>query len=409
MAEDSIWVLVPAGQRASGEWIDDTLSQRVEEKGLGGKLSLAGRFPRQRVEVVRDADPTRAINELYYRRGWTDGLPVVPPTLGRVEDMLRFTDMAPAAVVAELDPLKGQASVERIAANAVMAGCESEHLPVVLAAVAAIAEPEFNLRGVQTTDENVAPLIIVNGPVARDLDINSGFGALGPGWRANAAIGRALRMVMNNIGGGWPGAVSFAGLGQPARYTLCLAENADQSPWQPLHVELGFDTKVSTVTAGRAETVINVTGGLADLASVMGSAASLFAMLHNGKVTVLLAPFVAGEMARDGWTKDDVKTYLHEHGRMPAEAWRASWLHERIVEPGKWPDWVRESAAQGAIPPVRAPDDITVVIAGGDIPIPQNAYLPSWGFPPCRVTKEITLPRDWAARFPRDSDRTIPQ
>ena len=135
-----------------------------------------------------------------------------------------------AAVVAELDPLKGQASVEKIAANAVMAGCEPEHRPGVLAAVAAIAEPEFNLRGVQTTDENVAPLIIVSGPVARDLDINSGFGALGPGWRANAAIGRALRMVMNNIGGGWPGAVSFAGLGQPARYTLCPAETAAPRP-----------------------------------------------------------------------------------------------------------------------------------------------------------------------------------
>ena len=103
------------------------------------------------------------------------------------------------------------------------------------------------------------------------------------------------------------------------------------------------------------------------------------------------------------WTKDDVKTYLHEHGRMPAAAWRASWLHERIVEPETWPDWVRESAAQGAIPPVRAPDDITVVVAGGDIPIPQNAYLPSWGFPPSRVTKEINLPRDWAARLETES------
>ena len=244
MAEDSIWVLVPAGQRASGEWIDDTLAQRVEEKGLGGKLSLAGRFPRQRVEVVRDADPHRAINELYYRRGWTDGLPVVPPTLGRVEDMLRFTDLAPAAVVAELDPLKGQASVEKIAANAVMAGCEPEHLPVVLAAVAAIAEPEFNLRGVQTTDENVAPLIIVSGPVARDLDINCGFGALGPGWRANAAIGRALRMVMNNIGGGWPGAVSFAGLGQPADQPagfLRLEDVSDLFCFDVAEVVAGFD------------------------------------------------------------------------------------------------------------------------------------------------------------------------
>ncbi len=408
---DGLWVLLPTAERRGGGWIDDVLVERVREHardhGLEDRLAEVGNFPRQRVEVIRAADPERALGERFYRRGWTDGLPVTAPTVGRVDEMVRAGGRAALDVVAILEPLQGLATVEKIATNAVMAGCEPAHFPVVLAAVEALAEPEFNLRGVQTTDENVAPLVVVSGPVAEQLGITSGFGALGPGWRANAAIGRAVRMVMNNIGGGWPGAVSFAGLGQPARYTLCLAENADQSPWQPLHVELGFDTKVSTVTLGRAETVINVTGGLADLASVMGSAASLFAMLHNGKVTVLLAPFVAGEMARDGWTKDDVKTYLHEHGRMPAEAWRASWLHERIVEPGKWPDWVRESAAHGAIPPVRAPDDITVVIAGGDIPIPQNAYLPSWGFPPCRVTKEINLPRDWAARFPRDSDRTI--
>ena len=206
-------MLLPAGQRASGEWIDDTLRARVEEKGLLARTPLAGEFPRQRVEVIRAADPTAEVNRLYRLRGWTDGLPIVPPTLGLVDGMLAQSALDRRVVLGEMEPLGGVAGVEKIAANAVMAGCQPEHFPVVLAAVQAILDPEFNLRGVQTTDENVAPLIIVNGPAARRLGVNAGWGALGPGWAANATIGRAIRLVMNNIGGGWPGAVSFAGLG----------------------------------------------------------------------------------------------------------------------------------------------------------------------------------------------------
>ena len=285
MADPSpLWVLLPAGQRASGDWIDDTLRERASEAGLLGKVPLAARFPRQRVEVVRGADPEAEVNRLFHLRGWTDGLPVVPPTLGRVREALSWAPAAdaPDTVLGELDPLKGLATVEKVAANAIMAGCRPEYLPVVLAAVRAIADPAFNLRGVQTTDENVTPLVVVCGPAARAIGMNASFGALGPGWQANAAIGRAVRLVMNNIGGGWPAAVSFAGLGQPGRYTLCLAERTELSPWPPLHVELGFEAMESTVVVLRAESVINVTGGLDDLASVMGSAASGFTMLHGG-------------------------------------------------------------------------------------------------------------------------------
>lgn len=283
----TLWVLIPTAQQRSGAWIDDVLKERVEEKGIT-RYSMAGQFPHhQRVEVIRAKDPVAAVNELFYKRGWTDGLPIVPPTIGKVEEMLRYTDRPRYEVVGELDPLKGQATVEKIAVNAVMAGCRPEYLPIVIAAVEAIAEPDFNLRGVQTTDENVTPLLIINGPIARQLDVNSGFGALGPGWQANATIGRAIRLIMNNIGGGWPWAVSLAGIGQPGRYTLCLAENEQQNPWEPLHVELGYDKDVSVVTVTRAETAINVTGGLEELASVMGSLASTFAMLHDGKVAVV--------------------------------------------------------------------------------------------------------------------------
>lgn len=389
---ESLWVLNPAGQRASGEWIDETLRERAAERGMLEKISHAANFPRQRVEVIRAADSFGAVNELFYRRGWTDGLPIVPPALGRVEEMLALAGRGRNDSLGELDPLRGVATVEKVAVNAVMAGCRPEHLPVVLAAVEAIAEPEFNLRGVQTTDENVAPLLIVSGPAAARLEINGGFGALGPGWRANASIGRALRLVMNNIGGGWPGAVSLAGLGNPGRYTLCLAENSAQSPWPSLNVELGFSESTSVLAVMRAECAINVTGGLEEIASVMGSAASAFAMLHEGKVAVALAPYVARRLADKGRSKDDVKRWLFEHGRMPADELKRSWLWSAIAKRDGWPRWVREAAERGvAVPAVRAPEDITIFVAGGDLEIPQHAYFPSWGFPPCRIVKQIAV------------------
>lgn len=392
---EGLWLVVPVAQRAGGDWIDDTLAKRAAEQGLTGRLDLAGRFPRRRVEVIRAADPVAECNQLYVRRGWSDGLPIVPPTLARVDDMLRFSPQTREAVLGEMEPLAGLATVERVAANAVMAGCRPEYFPVVLAAVEAILRPEFNLRGVQTTDENVAPLLIVCGPIADQLQINGGFGALGPGWQANASIGRALRLVMHNLGGGWPAAVSLAGLGQPARYTLCLTENVRQSPWEPLHVELGLRPEDNAVVVQRAESVINVTGGLEEIASVMGSLASAFSLLHDGRCTVLLAPYVAARLAEAGLGKAEVKRRLHEMGRLPVEVWRRSWLARELIKPERWPEWVRDAAAAGAIPAVRSPDDITLVVAGGDLAIPQHAYLPSWGFPAARIVRPIALPADW--------------
>ncbi len=381
----SLWIVIPTGQLASGAWVDD----------LRG--APAAPFPRQRVEVVRGPRAEERIQELFQRRGWSDGLPVVPPTLARVNAALAFAPRAPGDVLGEIEPLKGLATVEKIAANAVMAGCRPEYLPVVLAAVACLLDPAFNLRGVQTTDENVAPLLLVSGPVALELDVNGSFGALGPGWQANAAIGRAIRLVMHNLGGGRPGVVGYAGLAQPGRYTLCLAENAEKNPWEPLHVEAGLAASASAVTLMRAETVINVTGGLAEIASVMGTAASGFGILWSGRPTVLLAPAVAADCARRGMGKDAVRQFLWRHGRWRREEWRTSWLATRIVAEGGWPDWVEEAARTGNIPAARTPDDIVLCVAGGDIPIPQNAYCPSWGFPPARITREVALPRDWTA------------
>jgi hypothetical protein len=385
---DTLWLVLPAAQRASGEWLDDTLRERLREQDLLAKAPLAGNFPRHRIEVIRGRDPWRRANELFYLRGWTDGLPIVPPTIARVEQMTEHAGLPRDQLVAELEPLKGLATVEKIAVNAVMAGCPPEYIPILILLTEAIATPEFNLRGVQTTDENVAPLLIFSGDIARRLNINSGFGALGPGWQANATIGRALRLIMHNLGGGWPAAVSLAGLGQPGRYSLCLAENSAANPWEPLHVEAGVEAAASAVTLMRAESVINVTGGLEEIASVMGSAASQFSLMHGGKVAVILAPYVARRLAADGWSRQNIKRWLYENGRVATTEWER-WWGRKALTGHQWPRWVTQAAAHGAIPVVENPDDVTLVVAGGDLHVPQHAYLPTWGFPPCRITRRV--------------------
>jgi hypothetical protein len=383
------WILNPAGQQASGGWIDDTVAARVAERGLGARTPLAGRFPRQRVEAFDTDSLFESVNEAFHARGWTDGLPIIPPETARVRRMLRGTTLSPGTVLGEVEPLKGLATIEKLAINATMAGCLPEHFPVVIAATEALLDPTFNLRGVQTTDENVAPLLVVGGPIARRIGVNGEFGALGPGWRANAAIGRALRMVMNNLGGGWPGAVSFAGLGQPGRYTLCLAEDEAGSPWEPLHTEAGLPADVSAITLLRAESVINVTGGIEEIASVMGSAASAFSILWSGVSTVIVSPALARSLAADGIDRDGLRERLFRLGRWPADQWRASWLYRTAGGESRYPQWARQAAAQGAIPPVGSPEDLVIVVAGGDVPVAQHAWCPSWGFPACRITRRV--------------------
>jgi hypothetical protein len=385
---DSSWLLSPSGQRANGAYVDDTLRARASESSLRERYDLAADFPRQRVEVLRSNTPDTTVNNLYYRRGWTDGLPIIAPLLPRVDAMVRAAKRGRNDVMAELDPLMGQATVEKVAANAVMAGCTPALMPALIAAVEAIAEPAFNLRGVQTTDENVAPVLLISGPEAERLDINGGFGALGPGARGGATLGRALRLIMQNIGGGWPGAVSMAGLGQPGRYTLCFSEHEALSPWAPLRTELGVHIEHSALIVQRAETVINVTGGLAEIASVMGSAASGFQLAYGGHPCVVISPYTAKQLAASGMSRAAVRQWLYTHGRMDRQVFESLWLRRETIETSRWPEWL-EVDGKGPLPVVESADDITVIVAGPDIAIPQHAYLPSWGFPSCRIVKPL--------------------
>ncbi len=191
-------------------------------------------------------------------QGWGDGLPAIPPTAERVKRMLAGTRRETEEIVAVLLPRMGRATIETVAANAVMAGALPEHMPVILAAVEALADPSFNLQAVQTTTHPCSPLLIVNGPIARRLGINAAGNALGQGARANGVIGRAVRLTLQNIGGARPGKEDRATHGHPGKYSYCVAENEAASPWEPLSVERGFSPADSTVTVCGSEAPHNI-------------------------------------------------------------------------------------------------------------------------------------------------------
>ncbi len=204
----------------------------------------------RRVDLGDEEDDAEAM----FARGWSDGLPVVPPTPARVVRMLAGTTRGAQDIVAVIPPDLVECTVEKVAINAVMAGCLPEYLPVVLAAVEAACTDDFNMHGLLATTWFSGPVIVVNGPITRAIGMNSGINALGPGNRANATIGRALQLVIRNVGGGRPGEVDRATLGQPGKYTCCFAEHEDAF-WEPMHVERGYQASQNTVTLFAGEGV----------------------------------------------------------------------------------------------------------------------------------------------------------
>jgi hypothetical protein len=226
---------------------------RTLEPGIAEQLALRYGDVRFASRSITLGDAEDAI-EACYERGWTDGLPVVPPTRERVLRMLQGTTRRPDDVLGMAPPDLAPCTVEKVAINAVMAGCKPEYMPVVLAAVEAALIDEFGMHGVLCTTMFAGPVLIVNGPVARAVGMNPGVNALGQGNRANATIGRALQLVIRNVGGGRPGEVDRATLGNPGKYSFCFAE-AEDSAWEPLSVERGFDRQASTVTLFAGEGV----------------------------------------------------------------------------------------------------------------------------------------------------------
>ncbi|MBI2161811.1 MAG: hypothetical protein HYU25_15795 [Candidatus Rokubacteria bacterium] len=328
------------------------------------------------------------INRHYQERGWTDGLPIVPPTEDDVRECLRWTDRDPRDVVAVLPPRQGEATVERIAVNAVMAGCRPEYLPVLIAAIEAMADPAFNLDSIQATTHPVAPLLIVNGPIAREIGLNAGYNAFGQGFGANLTIGRAVRLVLMNVGGGLPGTGDRSTQGSPAKIAYCVAENEDANPWEPLHVELGFPRDVSTVTVIGCEGPHNIQdhvshsglGILRIIAGAMGQAGSNN-ILAKGWPLLSLGPEHAATIARDGFSKRQVKEFLFEHARFP--------LRRLGDEYHRWFAETRGTAdaPETMLPIVDAPDAISVIVVGGAGK--HSCWQPTFGTQTRPVTRAL--------------------
>ena len=330
-----------------------------------------------------DAD---MLDDEFEARGWSDGLPVVAPTRARVDAMLAFADRAPDWELGTMPPRQGVVTVEILAVNAVMAGCRPEYFPVVLAAVEALLDPAFNLFAVQATTHPCAPCLIVNGPIATELGINARYGAFGPGVRANATIGRAIRLILLNVGGAHPGILDRSTQGQPAKYAYCVAENEVESPWPPLHVERGFEPATSTVTVTAAEGPHNLNdhistaaaGILATLRGAMNDMGANNAYLY-GQPTIAFGPEHAAILAADGYSKDAIREYVFEHVRLPRALWREGGMA------GMFEDLFPN---EDTVPIVKTPEDLVIVVIGGFGR--HSCWLPTFGDTTRTVTRAIT-------------------
>jgi len=301
------------------------------------------------------------------RLGWGDGLPLIPPTAEKVQAMLDTVNEPPDAVAGIVEPQRGEATIEKIAVNAVLAGCKPEYFPAVVAAVRAVCEPRFNLYAINTTTCCATPVVMINGPARRALGIECGYSCLGHNGRANATIGRALRLAMRNIGGSLPGAVSKSTYGQPGRISLCFGEWEEKSPWEPFHVRRGFRRDDSVVT-------VHCATGTQDIADVWAeSGEDLIRVLarsmdwignnkvlvpqKDGEMLLLLCPDFAHKIAADGLTIEDTQRLLYEHTRTPIERWPRSY----------WPRLEQRGYVEdGTVPLCERPDQFLVAVAGGE-------------------------------------------
>ena len=345
----------------------------------------------RRVDVPDSYD---AVQDFYWEQGWTDGLPVVPATDSLVRRMLSGYGEDPSLSLGVIQPRNARVTLEKVAINAVMAGCIPKYFPVVVAAVKAVLQEEFNVAGVSSTTGGAAPVIIVNGPLAVQLGINGDSGCFGPGYRANASIGRALRLVIRNLGGLIPGEMDKATLATPGRYSFCFAENEERSPWEPRHVELGFDPAASIVTVvgirgiyGVMETTVAT--GSEVLRTVIGTMKAVgisnyYQVGTGSQILVVLCPEHAADIFASGLSKNDVRQFIYQNARMP--------LHQLkdIAHYGNrnWPPWIDENSPDTLVPIVRDADDIVIVVAGGDGR--HSAWLSGWGVTRM-VTREIDL------------------
>lgn len=318
-------------------------------------------------------DSWEQVNAHFQARNWTDGLPIVPPTKQRVDPMVDYAKSAMGwrrdDVVGVLAPKNGKATIEKIATNAVMAGCLPEYLPVLIASVQAMSVSQFNLFGVQTSTHNTSVLAIVNGPLREKLDINWGYNVVGSRWHSTATIGRAIRLIITNIGG-IPGATNIHTQGHIARYEHCIAENESENPWEPLHVERGMAAEDSSVTVFAAcpAMMIDDNSGSRNAKELLNTFARSIAYVGNrningeGEPLIIMCPSHARLLAIGGYSKADVKRILWERARVPfghIPTGNLQSYSERFLK------FYGDFGPDYGVPIADSPEDIAIVVMGG--------------------------------------------
>ena len=367
------WTPYPESRPGCGSRsVEPAIAERLAAEAEGSPLRA------RRIEIAEHDDAF----EFMFDQGLTDGLPVVPPTPERVLRMLSGTRRDAQDVVAIVPPNMAPATVEKIAVNAVMAGCKPEYLPVVIAALEAVCTDEFNIHGVMATTYGSTPTLVVNGPIRDRIGMNSGLNALGQGNRANATIGRALKLVLRNVGGARPGGIERPTLGWPGRITSCFAEWEERSPWQAMHVERGFRADESVVTVIATEGPHQIADQVSRTAYALGGSLGLglegfwHPKSHNqGDILLVVAPEHADTLSRDGWTKADVRARIQAITSRPmrellgddesGEGYQRSWYGAAGPT---------EAQLDTLVPKFRGPEYIHIAVAGSEAGKFSTAY-----------------------------------
>jgi hypothetical protein len=331
-----------------------------------------------RLESISIAELMTQAYEHAYDQGWTDGLPIIPATPEAVQRFIAASGHLAEEVIGIIPPRKGQATVEVLAVNAVMAGCRPEYMPVIIAALEGLTDKGFPLEFMQVTTNPMTPFLLINGPIRQQLDINFGTGCLGPGWRANATIGRAIRFILQNVGGALPGVYSKSSFASPLRYSYICGENEEENPWFPFHVDRGFDRHDSTVTVFKASNYCNISGGEGVGADeILRQIASNMPPMYGGGDGALLLLGVnhARSLHEAGLTKRDLQETLWALARLPEDHFAADFgAMERGAGRG----------ADGMLWRTEGPEHIHIVVAGG--PGPQDVYIAA-GLPQTRLIR----------------------
>jgi hypothetical protein len=367
--------------------VESTTEIGARANGSMGRHAPAGSDrPAVGGRVTVDDDP-ESIFERFTSEGWTDGLPFVPPTQDRVAQMLAQSDLDPSLSLGPMPPRWGEATIAALAVNAVMAGCTPPYFPVLVTAAKAILCTPFNLYGIQGTTNPASPVLIVNGPIAPEIGLNARGNLFGPGFRANATIGRAIRLIMTTIGGGVPQQADKSTLGSPAKYTCCFAENEADSPWAPLHVERGFAAATSTVTAFGGAAPANIiekskTAGqmLETIARAMAVSGSNN-MFMSQEALLVLGPEHASIAARQGFDKERVRRTLFEQARIPFE--QIGQDNAEVLAVWRGP-CIEEAGGRRTLRITEKPEDLVIVVAGGAGN--HSASIPGW------YSRSVTLP-----------------